>query len=97
MQGTICWEIEDPFKKRHSNYRQEVNNLIGGLGHNYGEWRREIWKLWLIENFIGNTSWDVILKMGVMLIAGGKISDVSLLCRDYDSYVFCLGLETSIS
>jgi hypothetical protein len=25
-----------PFKKRHSNHKQEVKKKIGGLGHHYG-------------------------------------------------------------
>ena len=25
-----------PFKKRHSNHKREIQNIIGGLGHHYG-------------------------------------------------------------
>ena len=25
-----------PFKKRHSNHKQEIKKLYGGLGHHYG-------------------------------------------------------------
>ena len=25
-----------PFKKRHSNHKREIKNIIGGLGHHYG-------------------------------------------------------------
>ena len=27
---------QTPFKKRHSNHKQEIKNKIGGLGHHYG-------------------------------------------------------------
>ena len=29
-------ESTTPFKKRHSNHKREIKNLIGGLGHHYG-------------------------------------------------------------
>ena len=27
---------QTPFKKRHSNHKQEIRKQIGGLGHHYG-------------------------------------------------------------
>ena len=35
-QGHYCGKSQTPFKKRHSNRKQEVKNQIRGLGHHYG-------------------------------------------------------------
>ena len=32
----IVGKSKTPFKKRHSNHKQEVRKQIGGLGHHYG-------------------------------------------------------------
>lgn len=35
-QGQYVGKSKTPFKKRHSNHKQEVREKIGGLGHHYG-------------------------------------------------------------
>ena len=35
-QGQYIGKSQTPFKKRHSNHKQEIKNKIGGLGHHYG-------------------------------------------------------------
>ena len=34
--GQYVGKSQTPFKKRHSNHKQEVRKSIGGLGHHYG-------------------------------------------------------------
>ena len=34
--GQYVGKSKTPFKKRHSNHKQEIKNQIGGLGHHYG-------------------------------------------------------------
>jgi hypothetical protein len=35
-RGQYVGKSTNPFKKRHSGHKQEIKNLIGGLGHHYG-------------------------------------------------------------
>ena len=35
-KGQYVGKSKTPFKKRHSNHKQEIKNNIGGLGHHYG-------------------------------------------------------------
>ena len=35
-QGQYIGKSQTPFKKRHSDHKQEIKNKIGGLGHHYG-------------------------------------------------------------
>jgi hypothetical protein len=35
-RGQYVGKSQTPFKKRHSNHKQEVRKSIGGLGHHYG-------------------------------------------------------------
>ena len=35
-RGQYVGKSQTPFKKRHSNHKQEIRKKIGGLGHHYG-------------------------------------------------------------
>ena len=35
-RGQYVGKTKNAFKKRHSGHKQEVKNIIGGLGHHYG-------------------------------------------------------------
>jgi hypothetical protein len=35
-KGQYIGKSTQPFKRRHSGHKQEIKNLIGGLGHHYG-------------------------------------------------------------
>ena len=35
-RGQYVGKSTTPFKKRHSNHKRGIKNLIGGLGHHYG-------------------------------------------------------------
>ena len=34
--GQYVGKSQQEFKRRHSSHKQEVKNMIGGLGHHYG-------------------------------------------------------------
>ena len=42
-QGQYIGKSQTPFKKRHSNHKQEIRNKIGGLGHHYVLWGKWLW------------------------------------------------------
>ena len=35
-RGQYVGKSQTPFKKRHSNHKQEIRKKVGGLGHHYG-------------------------------------------------------------